>query len=123
MLQQSGDLASRAIFWHYPLYLAGHTYDRVLPVFGTTENHWRAVPASAIMKGNWKLIHYYEYGTSKLFNLKDDPGEQHDLAEANSKMTHLLQQELMAWVNRTNAPVPTEVNPKFENAPRNSRTN
>lgn len=106
-------IADRAIFWHYPLYLAGGKGNKVLPVYGTDEMYWRAVPSSAIMKGDWKLIHYYEYEKHKLFNLKSDPGEQQDLAGSNPQKAKALYDELMAWVERTDAPVSRVPNPAF----------
>ena len=37
-------------------------------------------PGSAVRKGDWKLIHYYEEDREELFNLRDDPGETKNLA-------------------------------------------
>ncbi|MCZ6795949.1 MAG: sulfatase, partial [Planctomycetota bacterium] len=81
LLSGEGEFASRAIFWHYPLYLSGGRGNKVLPVHGTNRLYWRAVPASAIVKGDWKLIHYYEYDESRLFNLRRDTSEANDLAK------------------------------------------
>ncbi len=113
LLTQQDGLGDRAIFWHYPLYLAGTSYNRVLPVYGTDENYWRGVPASAIMRGDWKLIHYYEYDSIVLFNLKTDPGEKNDLSETRPEIAAKLKAELAAWVKETGAPVPNKPNPKF----------
>ncbi len=115
-LLEGKPLAERAIFWHYPLYLTGGKGNKVLPVYGTGELYWRAVPSSAIVKGEWKLIYYYEYERYKLFNLKHDIGEQRDLAESHPEKAKALHGELMAWVEQTDAPVPDVVNPAFGKA-------
>ena len=44
----------------------------------------------------------------------DDPGEQHDLATANSKKRDELLDQMLAWLKRTDAKLPTERNPKYD---------
>jgi arylsulfatase A-like enzyme len=107
-------LQNRAIFWHYPLYLQGSDYNQVLPVYGTDKMEWRAVPSTAIRKGDYKLIYYYEYDNYKMFNLKKDIGEQNNLATKESAKAKKLLAELHAWVKETNAPVPSVPNPAFK---------
>ena len=113
VLQGQAILQNRAIFWHYPLYLSGAGYNKVLPIHGTNEMNWRAVPSSVIRKGDYKLIHYYEYDAYKLFNLRNDRAEKNDLAQEMPGKARKLHAELMTWVKNTNAPVPTRPNPKF----------
>ncbi len=110
-------LQDRAIFWHYPLYLAGQGYNQVLPVYGTNNMTWRAVPSTAIRRGDYKLIYYYEYDNYKLFNVRDDVSEQHDLAEAEPAIAKQLHTQLTDWVKQTGAPVPRKPNPAFGKAP------
>ena len=113
VLQGQTVLQNRAIFWHYPLYLSGAGYNKVLPVYGTDQMHWRAVPSSVIRKGDYKLIYYYEYDEYKLFNVRDDLSEKHDLAQEMPQRAKQLHAELMAWIKDTKAPVPSKNNPKF----------
>ncbi len=113
VLEGQAALQNRAIFWHYPLYLSGSGYNKVLPVYGADTLKWRAVPASVIRKGDYKLIHYYEYDSSRLFNLRDDLSEKNDLAQTMPEKAKQLHAELMAWVKDTAAPVPTKPKPKF----------
>jgi arylsulfatase A-like enzyme len=113
VLKGKASLQNRAIFWHYPLYLSGAGYNKVLPVYDTDKMNWRAVPSSVIRKGDYKLIHYYEYDNFKLFNLRDDLSEKNDLAQKMPEQAKQLHAELMAWVKDTNAPVPNKPNPKF----------
>ena len=113
VLQGQAALQNRAIFWHYPLYLSGAGYNKVLPVYGTDKMNWRAVPSSVIRKGDYKLVYYYEYDDYKLFNLRDDLSEKNDLAQKMPEKAKQLHAELMAWVKDTKAPVPNKPNPKF----------
>ena len=87
---------NRAIFWHYPLYLTG-----------------RASPASAIRKGDWKLIEYFEDGRLELYNLAVDISESYNLAATETGRTRELHQELKAWRKATNAVEPRMANPYY----------
>ncbi len=119
LLKTGNDMKTRDIFWHYPLYLTGKksTYgwpgDNVLPKYGTNEMIWRAVPSTTIMRGDWKLIYFYEYEKYELYNVAEDIGEQNDLSKSNPKMAGKLYKKLMKWVKETNADVPTKDNPDF----------
>lgn len=104
--EQSPDIAHRSMFFHFPLYLGGGGPDKVLPTYDGRENYWRAVPLSVIIKGNWKLIHYYEYGSTELYNLKTDISETTDLTEAKPEVVRELESELHRWIEDVNAPVP-----------------
>lgn len=61
-----GDL-QRPLYFHYP-------------------NNWGerredvGIPQSAVIQGEWKLIHYYETGKNELYNLKNDISEKQDLS-------------------------------------------
>ena len=53
----------------------------------------------------WKLIHYYDDGTTELFHLRDDPMEVHDLASQRSDIRVSLEETLETWVAQTLAGV------------------
>ncbi len=59
-------------------------------------------------QNDWKLVHCYEDDRVELYNLADDPGEQHDLAGADPGKAKELGARLNAWRNETgaNAPLP-----------------
>lgn len=120
LLQGKGKMPERSIFWHYPLYMTGRPAhkglpsDNVLPIYGTNIMNWRAVPASTIMKGDWKLIYFYEYEKYELYNLANDISEENDLAESEATKAKELFNELMKWVKDTDADIPTQVNPDFK---------
>ena len=104
----------RSMFFHFPLYIGGNWIDNVLPVYNGPENYWRGVPLSVIMKGDYKLIYYYEYERYELFNLRDDISEQNDLADTQPLLAQSLFNELMQWVEEVDAPVPNIPNPFFD---------
>ncbi len=56
---------SRPFVWHYPQY-------------HSAGNH----PSSAMLDGEWKVVHYYEDDSTELYNLSSDPSEKLDLAKA-----------------------------------------
>lgn len=84
----------RVAFWHYPVY------------------HHDS-PASAIRKGDWKLIHYLHNDKRLLFNLSDDIGESTDLHEQNPEKTEELYRLLEEWRIDAGAEFPVP-NPDFD---------
>ena len=80
-----------AIYWHFPHY----------------SNHGMQSPAGAIRDGDYKLLEYFENGTVQLFNLKDDLGEQKNLAAAEPEQTAKLLAKLRAWRKEVGAKMPT----------------
>ncbi|MEL6133062.1 MAG: sulfatase, partial [Bacteroidota bacterium] len=92
----SKDLSNRSLFWHYPHY------------------HVRgATPHSAIRKGDFKLIEFYEDGRLELYNLADDIGEQTDLSTQRPKVRKQLYRELKRWKKAVDAQPPLE-NPDYQ---------
>ena len=113
---QEETLADRAIFWHYPLYLQGNGYNKVVPVHGTDTLYWRATPCSIIRKGDWKLLHFFEDDSVELYNLKEDVGEEKDLAKSKPGKTSELREELQRWQKEIKAVIPDTPNPDFNPA-------
>ncbi len=95
LLDGESSLDREDLFWHYPHYEGG----------------WE--PSSAIRSGDWKLIDYYEESRVELFNLKNDVGEYHNLAETYPDLTQSLRQKLYDWRKEVNANKPSP-NPKFD---------
>ena len=106
-------LPERAIFWHYPLYLQGSSYARVIPVHGTDNLYWRATPCSIIRKGDWKLMQFFESGKLELYNIKQDIGEKSDLYASHPEKADELLKELKKWQAETQAIIPSVLNPDF----------
>ncbi|MCT4646839.1 MAG: sulfatase [Carboxylicivirga sp.] len=107
-------LKRSSIYWHYPLYLSGNDGNKVLPIYGTDELYWRATPSTAIRKGDWKLIYYFEDQSVKLYNVVKDVSEKNDLALSNPQKVSELLKEIKKWQKETNAPLPNKINSAFE---------
>jgi len=90
LLKGTGRLRRKAIYWHYPHY------------HGSGNK-----PSGAIRAGDYKLIEWYEDNSIELYNLKDDLGEQNDLASSMPKKAAELRGLLHQWLRQTKATVPT----------------
>jgi arylsulfatase A-like enzyme len=97
LLKESGPLRRDTLYWHYPHY-------------------HRTTPAGALRHGDWKLIEYFEDGRLELYNLRDDLGEQKDLAAAMPEKARELQKMLADWRTNVGAQMPT-LNPDYKEDP------
>jgi arylsulfatase A-like enzyme len=70
-------------------------------------------PASAIYVGDLKLIHVYETGVLKLFDLAKDPGEHRDLASHLRDKVKELDARLSVYLKAINAQLPIP-NPQYD---------
>ncbi|MHC4387177.1 MAG: sulfatase [Planctomycetota bacterium] len=104
LLTRRGRLKRKAVFWHFPAYLEAN--------YGW-KGIWRTTPAGAVREGHWKLIEYFEDGKLELYNLKDDIGEQNNLAQQMPAKRRELHELLRTWRKAVDAPVPTELNPQY----------
>lgn len=109
-----------AIFWHFPGYLDEPVTRGRDPVFRTR-------PVTTMRAGDWKLHLYHEEwqldgGREKLatnravelYNLAADPGENVDLAVSNPNKRAELLAQLLAWIDRTGAKLPSVPNPAYD---------
>lgn len=85
----------RDIMWHYPHY---HS------------SGW--TPGAAIRSGKWKMICFYESGDTELYDLEEDPGENHNLAAIYPDTCDELMLKLKKLQKQTHAVLP-ESNPAF----------
>lgn len=90
-------LPREALFWHFP--------------------HYRHPPGpySIIRMGDWKLTKFYEGPTFELYNLKDDLGEQHNLAQQMPDKVKELHTRLQQWLRDVGAKLPRP-NPNYQGA-------
>ena len=86
----------RSLYWHYPHY------------HGST---WS--PGASIVKGDWKLIEFYEHEDVELYKLKTDMGEQQNLASKNPELVEELRHELREWQQASGAKMPV-LNPAWK---------
>jgi len=95
LLRETGDFPREALYWHFPTC----SYDR----------H----PMGAVRRGDFKLIEHYETGRVELYNLRDDIGEQRDLASAMPEQAAALRRDLARWRDAVGARMPAP-NPKYD---------
>jgi arylsulfatase A-like enzyme len=94
---QAGSIDRDAVFWHYPHH--SNQGDK---------------PASAIRKGRYKLIAFYESGRLELYDLVEDIGETRNLVDAMPEVAAELKQELDAWREASGAVPPGPGNPDYD---------
>ena len=105
---------NRPLFWHFPAYLEmGEKVRRGKNDIESRDPLFRTRPCGIVRVGDWKLHQYFEDNGLELYNLKNDIGETTNLAEKMPKKTKELLSIMEHWRNKTNAPVPTKPNPKF----------
>ncbi len=103
----------RSMFFHFPLYLGGEEgVNLELPAFESGHPTWRAVPSTTIMRGDWKMIWFYEYDRYELYNLSEDISEANNLAGQFPEFENSLLKEIREWVVAVEAPVPNVPNRK-----------
>ncbi|MCH8118498.1 MAG: sulfatase [Planctomycetes bacterium] len=102
LLTQSGTLNREAIYWHYPHY------------------HSSSIgPCGAVRKGDYKLLEWFDEticgpdNKFELYNLKQDIGEQNNLAKKMPRKTRELRELLTNWRNKVNAQMLTP-NPNYD---------
>lgn len=87
----SAALKRNRLYWHYPLkkphFLGGRS-------------------AGAVREGDWKLIEFFDTGDVELYNLNDDIGEQHNLAQKTPEKCNQLRKALAAWRREVGAEIP-----------------
>jgi len=101
-LNRSGTLNRRAVYWHYPHY------------------HSSSIgPCGAVRAGDYKLIEWFDESICgpgnefELYNLKDDIGEQNNLAKKIPKRVEKLKKMLSNWRSEVNAQI-LAPNPNYD---------
>ncbi|MBU3011329.1 sulfatase [Polaribacter vadi] len=107
---KGGKIKKRSLFYHFPIYLQAYNAktDQARDPF------FRTRPGSVIIDGDWKLHQYFENNEIELYNLKEDLGEKNNIVEVYPKKASELLEKLNAWRTELNAPIPTELNPKYD---------
>ena len=70
LLRGAKSIEREAIFWHYPHY-----------------GNQGGTPGSSVRADDYKLIEFFEDGRLELYNLRDDIGEERNLAEQMPQIT------------------------------------
>jgi arylsulfatase A-like enzyme len=100
LMRGASELPREAIYWHFPHY----------------SNHGMQSPGGAVRWRDYKLIEYFENNTVQLFNLREDPGETHDLAREEPESAAKLRAMLHRWREKVSAQM-TEINPDYQSDP------
>lgn len=99
LLRQDGGWKREALFWHYPHY-------QHYQLGGTT-------PYGAIRAGDFKLIEFFDDLRVELYNLREDVGEQRNLAAQMPAKADELRARLHAWWKEVGAQMPSR-NPNYD---------
>ncbi len=59
------------------------------------------------------MLEFFEDEHLELYNLKKDISESNNLAEQMPEQAKSLHNKLLNWRAKTNAPVPSELNPDY----------
>ena len=83
---RGGKLDRQSLYWHYPHY-----------------SNQGGIPGGAIREGNYKLFERYEDGRVHLYDLKNDIGEQNDLAAKKPELVQEMRKRLHHWYEEVDA--------------------
>ncbi len=84
-LLQGRTIARHALFWHYPM------------EGGDSPHFLGGRSSGSVRQNNWKLIEFFDDQHLELYNLTDDPGEQHNLAAGNPAKRNELHGLIRKW--------------------------
>lgn len=89
LLRAGSSLGREALYWHYPHY-----------------SDQGGTPTGAILEGDWKLIEFFEDGHLELYNLREDSGEQYNLASTFDDRAAAMHARLVEWRKSVGAMMP-----------------
>ncbi len=95
-LRHGTPLKRDAVFWHFPCYIG------------------KGEPMSVVRAGAYKLVEKFAGPTYELYNLKTDPGEAKDCANAEPAKLEELKTMLHAWQRDTGAFLADQPNPSYD---------
>jgi uncharacterized sulfatase len=103
----AGDSGARTFYWHFPYYHPERKFDDCPAEIGVEDGYVsRTYPQSAMRKGRYKLLYFYEDDRCELYDLDADMAEQHDLSEAKHELLAELRQDLMGYLETVDARLP-----------------
>ena len=103
-------LKKRELYFHFPVYLEPYR----VQLDSGTDPLFRTRPGTVIIKDNWKLHHYYEDNKFELYDLEKDVSESENLSEIKKEKKNELLIDLNNWRKTNNAPIPSRLNPYYE---------
>ena len=103
-------LKKRELYFHFPVYLEPYR----VQLDSGTDPLFRTRPGTVIIKDNWKLHHYYEDNKFELYDLEKDVSESENLSEIKKEKKNELLIDLNNWRKTNNAPIPSRLNPYYD---------
>jgi arylsulfatase A-like enzyme len=115
LLGQRSTTIRKSIYWYFPGYLDN-------PVIRGRDKVFRSRPVAVIRKGDFKLHLYLEEwlldggkarisdnNSVELYNIRTDEGEHDNLARSNVAKRNELLNDLLNWMEKTKALLPTKI--------------
>jgi arylsulfatase A len=100
----------RELIWHFPYYHPEKGYSKAPEQIGVNDFVVsKTRPHSALVRGNEKLLYFYEDEHIELFQLDDDLGEQTSLSTMNPSSAEQLATLLKQHLKESSARYPTQV--------------
>lgn len=96
LITKNETLKRDVFYWHYP----------------SETGHWKPRMASAVRKGDYKLLEFYLVKRVELYNLKTDPSEKNDLSATMPDKVKELKLLLDKWKKDVNAEEPDVISDK-----------
>ncbi|BDS05080.1 aryl-sulfate sulfohydrolase [Oceaniferula spumae] len=100
---KENQLDQRKLFCYYPKYAR----------FNKNTKKWKMSWRNVVYEGHYKLIHYPEYDSWEMFDLKADPTEKVNIAKQKPEQFVALKKSLATWLTEVGAPAMQE-NPNFK---------
>lgn len=88
---QGKNQKTRTLYWHYPHY-----------------GNQGGGPASCVMQGDYKLIHWYDDDRWELYNLKADREEKSNLLQKEATLALKMRKDLEKWLKKRAVKFPTK---------------
>lgn len=108
-------LSNRSIVWHFPYsHPEGQAYKKAKTDIGVEDGYTsRTTPQSAIRKGRYKFIYFYNNGEFELYDLLEDPAEQNDLSKERPWVAKKMKDVLFDKLFKADARFP-RINPTYK---------
>lgn len=106
----SGQLKNRPLFWHLPYYHPeGNQKSKAPEEIAMEDGYISATyPQSALRKGKYKLLYFYEDKRVELYDLENDIREQNDISRSDPDTSNRLKKELLSYLVKVKARLPRE---------------
>ena len=106
-LQDTSSLEERPLYWHFPYYHPETGFAKAPDGIGVNDFVTsRTRPQSAIRRGRYKLIHFYEDNHDELYDLTQDLSEQTDLLAEKPQIAAELSASLQDYLAEVDARLP-----------------